>query len=129
MERRTKQGEAILRVLEEEGRPLTVEEILRHGRLHVPSLGVTTVYRSIRAMVRDRVLVGVQYPGQPIRYEVPAPSEHIHFLCNSCRKVHDLPLNQKDLSLPIPSGFVAEGHELIVYGICADCSKRSSKGR
>ncbi len=121
MQRRTKQRSAILRVLREEGRPLTPEEILRQGKKEVPSLGMTTVYRSIRAMLDDGVLVGIQYPGQPTRYEVPAP-EHIHFICNRCRQVYDLPLPQEEATLSLPSGFVAEGHELIVYGRCPDCA-------
>ena len=129
VERQTRQRKAILTVLREQGRPLTVEEILRFGRRHVPRLGMTTVYRSIREMLGEGVLLGVQYPGQPTRYELPAQSDHIHFICNHCRKVHDLPLSQTEISLSLPRGFVAEGQELIVYGTCADCRQERQCAR
>ncbi len=98
-----------------------MDEILNYGRFHVPRLGMTTVYRSVRAMLREGVLLGVQYPGQPTRYEMPAHSDHIHFICNCCGKVHDLPLSQTEISLQLPDGFVAKGQELIVYGFCPEC--------
>jgi Fur family transcriptional regulator, ferric uptake regulator len=100
---------------------LTVDEILQFGRERVPRLGMTTVYRSIREMLREGLLLGIQYPGQPIRYELPAPSDHIHFICHHCKKVYDLPLTQTDLSMQLPDGFRAEGQELIIYGTCAGC--------
>ena len=122
MERQTRQRQAILDVLRKEKRPLTAEEIHRLGKALVPRLGLTTVYRSIKDMLEDRDLVPLRYPGQPTRYEVPAP-EHIHFICNRCRRLYDLPLPQADVTLHLPDGFVAEGQELIIFGTCAECSK------
>ena len=127
MERQTRQRQAIIKVLERERRPLTAEEIHRRAKDLAPRLGITTVYRSIKDMLGDGALVGVRYPGQPTRYEVPAP-EHIHFICNRCRQVHDLPMPQADVNLRLPEGFIAQGQELIVFGICPDCSPEPDAG-
>jgi len=73
-------------------------------------------------MIRSGILLGLQYPGQPVRYEAPSRSEHIHFICNACGKLYDLPSSHKEKSMDLPPGFVVEGEELIVFGRCADCA-------
>ena len=51
MERSTRQRRAIRRVLLETRRPLSPREILELARKQVPSLGLATVYRILRALV------------------------------------------------------------------------------
>jgi len=118
----TKQREAILTVLREAGRPLTREEILRLGRRKIERLGSATVDRTIREMSEQFLLIGLEYPGQPKRYELPADAEHPHFVCRQCERVFDLPVVMKVPEIKAPAGFQVSGGEVVYSGTCPDCA-------
>ena len=118
----TRQKQAILSVLQQEQRPLTRDELLRLGREKVPRLGAATVNRAIRELTERHALIGVDFPGQPTRYELPAPDEHPHFICRVCERVYDLPLPLKLPHARLPEGFCATGGEVIYTGTCPQCS-------
>jgi len=117
----TRQHEAIADVLKEAGRPLTREEILRLGRLKLPKLGSATVDRTIRRMSEAFELIGVEFPGQSRRYELPAEYEHPHFVCRICDRVFDLPIKMQLPRIKAPRGFSITGGEVIYSGTCPDC--------
>lgn len=120
----TKQREAILSVLRKAGRPLTREEILKLGRQKIERLGSATVDRTIREMTEQFHLIGLEYPGQPKRYELPADAEHPHFVCRDCDRVFDLPVVMKLPEINVPAGFKVTGGEVVYTGICPECSKK-----
>ena len=120
----TQQREAILNVLREVGRPLTREEILALGRRKMPRLGSATVNRAIREMTETFQVIGVEFPGQPRRYELPSEREHPHFICRTCERVFDLPVAMQLPPVHAPKGFVVHGGEVIYSGTCPDCSKK-----
>jgi Fur family ferric uptake transcriptional regulator len=120
MIRSTRQRKAILEVLKAEARPLTVSEIHALALLSAPRIGLRTVYRNVRELVGDGKLVGVDYPGQPPRYETVGDKGHKpHFVCGICHKVFELDpgFEAKAGNADIP-GFVVEGTETIYYGRC-----------
>jgi Fur family ferric uptake transcriptional regulator len=117
----TRQREAIDQVLKEAERPPTRDEILREGRKIVARLGPATVDRHIREMAENFQLVGLEYPGQPKRYELPADHEHPHFVCRRCERVFDLPVAMKVPRIQAPPGFEVTGGEVIYSGLCPDC--------
>jgi Fur family ferric uptake transcriptional regulator len=122
-ETQTRQRAAIRRVLEEEQRPLTAQEIHRLAGATLPRLGLATVYRTIRRMVGEFQLVGVDFPGQPPRYELPSRIAHAHFICSACQKVFDLPQIPAQVPIDLPPGFSGQGYELIVFGHCPHCPR------
>lgn len=119
----TRQRDAILEVLHEAGRPVTRDEILKLGREKVERLGSATVDRTIRELTKSFHIIGVEFPGQPKRYELPAKEEHPHFVCRSCNRVFDLPVAMQLPKIDAPRGFKVTGGEVIYSGTCPDCAR------
>lgn len=86
MVRQTRQRTAIEQVLREAGRPLSPAEIYEAACRKQPNLGLRTVYRQIDSLKVAGRLCGVDYPGQPVRYELVGDGHHSHFLCRSCKR-------------------------------------------
>ncbi|WP_105316663.1 zinc uptake transcriptional regulator [Thermus tenuipuniceus] len=121
MERSTRQRRAIREVFLEVGRPLSPQEVLELAKRKVPSLGLATVYRTLKGLVEEGFLTPVALPGEPPRYEPAGRAHHHHFLCRLCGRVYEL--LGCDLALThLPPGFQAEGHEVTVFGRCPECA-------
>ena len=126
--RKTRQGQAIRRVIAESGRPLSPAEIQEAAKHDIPSLGLATVYRVIKRMAEDGEVAAVQLPGEPPRYEDQrvAAEHHHHFHCNDCGRVFDVPGCPDGLDALTPPGFRVNRHELVLYGQCALCRQEST---
>lgn len=122
MERRTRQRDAIWRVLERADRPLGPQEILERAQREVPRLGIATVYRNIKSMVEEERLRVVEVPGGPDRYEVGGKEHHHHFLCRGCDGLFEVESCLGGFEHVTPEGFVLEHHEVTLYGLCGGCS-------
>ena len=121
MERSTRQRAAIISAFEREDRPLSPAEILAGAQAEVPGLGTATVYRTLRALVADGVVVSVELPGEPPRYEPAGAKHHHHFRCRECDRVFEVPGCAKGIAALVPRGFELDGHELVLYGRCRGC--------
>ena len=119
------QKRAIEAVLRDNKRPLTAIEILEQALLQVPSLGIATVYRSLKSLAKDRQVVSVEIPGEPPRYERADKGHHHHFLCRECGEVFELEKCLEGFKKMAPPKFRVEDHEIILYGACADCESKT----
>lgn len=127
MPRRTRQGEILRSILRRSKRPLTPAEIHGKASARMRGIGLATIYRQIRSLAEEGSLVGVDYPGQPTRYEWADGQRKIHFGCRSCDKLFALEENH-DFVEPeapeLPLGFKIGGGEWILYGLCPQCSQK-----
>ncbi|MEX0326101.1 MAG: Fur family transcriptional regulator [Puniceicoccaceae bacterium] len=121
MIRRTRQRLAIEEVFQKENRPLTPPEIHKGAKRILPQIGLRTVYRQLKDMSEEGFIVGVDYPGQPLRYEWVSKGHHAHFICRRCDRVYDLQVEVPDVEIEAPGGFQLTGQETIFYGICPEC--------
>ena len=117
----TRQKRLIQKILNEANRPLSRDEVLAIGRKRMSSLGSATVDRTIRKMRENHNLVGLSFPGQPTRYELPAEKEHPHFICRACDKVFDLDIPMRLPRVTLPDGFNVSGGEVVYSGTCPKC--------
>lgn len=124
MSRQTQQRDAIWKAFESAGRPISPQEVLDLAQSEVPGLGLSTVYRNIRRLEEEQMIVSVHVPGQPDRYETSRAAEHHHhhFHCDTCGKVFDITGCPGGLKQLLPKGFVLKGHEISMHGQCSDCS-------
>lgn len=124
MQRQTRQRKAVVSVLEQAGGPLTPHEIHEAARKLTPSLGIATVYRTLRSLAAAGWALQVGLPGETPRYETAGRSHHHFFQCRQCEKVfevHDCP---SDLQRLVPQGFLLEDHEVFLYGQCSLCRRK-----
>ena len=122
MKRHTKQGEVVLEVIRSAGRPLTPLEIHQCATQEIPRLGIATTYRHLKALAESNQVVGVDYPGQPPRYEWADGQDKVHFACRSCDKLFALDDTTEDIPpAQAPKGFKVQGFEVMLYGICPKC--------
>jgi Fur family ferric uptake transcriptional regulator len=121
MKRKTNQRNAIQDVFKKIDRPLSINEILEEGRCAVETLNQATVYRNLKILIEDGWLKKVSTPGKGALYERSGKEHHHHFQCRSCDRLFELngcAFNEKSAT---PTGFITEGHEVYLYGICSSC--------
>jgi Fur family transcriptional regulator, ferric uptake regulator len=122
MKRTTQQGEIILKVIRSAGRPLTPLEIHQRATRKSPSIGIATTYRHLKNLGENQQVVGVDYPGQPPRYEWADGKDKVHFACRSCKKLFALEdTTEENPPAKVPKGFEVQGFEVMLYGLCPQC--------
>ena len=123
-ERRTKQKEAIKTVLSEQKHPLLPEEIHQLALKSVPSLGIATVYRSIKNLMEDgQGSAPWRFQAKPHATNVPTRAITTISIAGSARKVFDLQKRVEGVKNLAPSGFRVTDHEIILYGLCKRCAR------
>ena len=119
---------AVVDVLADSERPLTIPEILAADS----SLAQSSAYRNltelIAAGVVHRIIAGDEYSHFELAEDLT--SHHHHLVCTSCGRVTDVTLSDEieaalDEALDEVAGargFRAEHHRLDVIGRCASCA-------
>lgn len=127
MQRQTRQREAIQEVLEVADRPLSPREIQLLAASGLPNLNIATVYRTLKELLGEAAIARVELPGESARYERSGKAHHHHFHCRNCDRVFELSGCAFVRSAKIPRGFRMQGHDLVVWGLCAACNARKDK--
>jgi Fur family ferric uptake transcriptional regulator len=119
--RNTRQLRAIDEALNEADRPISIEEIHRAAKAREPGLGVATVYRTVKALVSAGTVVSISLPRQAPRFELSGKGHHHHFQCDRCGRVFEAKACLENLRRLVPRRFQLTGHEIVLYGRCAEC--------
>ena len=125
-QRKTQQRDAILQVIAEASGPLSVPEIHQRALEKLETLGIATVYRTLKLLQEGAQIQPVILPSGESRFESAEHGHHEHFQCRQCSQVFDvhtcpLPLAR---GATLPGGFIIEDHELTFYGTCPDCVQK-----
>jgi Fur family ferric uptake transcriptional regulator len=127
--RNTQQRREIRQIFECNDRPLAADEVLRLAQDQVVSLGMATVYRTIKGLAAEGWLVPVEVPGAPPRYEVHGKAHHHHFRCLKCGKLYELQACFEHLGKMVPPAFRLVNHVVIIDGFCAACERKKKSIR
>ena len=123
--RNTKQKQAVWSVWQAAQGPLGPAEIYQQASQALPTLSLATVYRIVRTLCDEGIVVPVPIPGQPDRYETHkrAAHHHHHFLCDGCKRLFDVPGCGLRIELHNMPGFKVREHSVVLFGNCKECRK------
>ena len=108
---------------------LTAEQIHEEVSKTVPDFNVASVYRTLTLLEELQLAKSVQLGDGKGHWEVAHPDDEFHLVCRVCSRVihHSSDLVQRARDhLSTKHGFVAERVDLVVYGVCADCTDEPS---
>jgi Fur family ferric uptake transcriptional regulator/Fur family peroxide stress response transcriptional regulator len=124
-QRVTSQRLVIHRLLAELDRHVTAEEVMRLAGERLPGMSLPTVYATLDLLAGLGLARRVSVGG-PVLYD-PRTEDHAHLRCRSCGRVQDLDAGidaGPALSAARAAGFVPDGAEVVVQGLCSECAAR-----
>ena len=92
-----------------------------------PNLSLGTVYRNLKLLEEFGMVRKVTNVNNMERYDA-FPADHIHFVCDKCQSVIDLPDLKKDIIRETLGDEVSgriDWVNIIVGGVCHKCSSNS----
>jgi Fur family ferric uptake transcriptional regulator len=122
--RKTRQRAAIRDAFERVSRPLSPQQVLDAAQIEVEGLGIATVYRNIKGLLEEGWLSAVPLPAGVTVYERAGKPHHHHFHCDRCSRVFELTGCISDINRLAGRRFSVRRHEVVLYGLCADCKAR-----
>ena len=123
-QRRTRQRAAvdqILSHLEEFRTAQQIHDVLRHQG---DSVGLTTVYRTLQAMVESGELDALRTDDGETAYRRCSQGHHHHLVCRSCGRTVEVsgPAVERWASAVADEhGFRDVSHDLEIFGTCGAC--------
>lgn len=121
----SKQRQAILNELCSRCDHPTAEQIYFQLKDQYPSLSLATVYRNLRQLEENSMVVRIPCP-EADRFDGKT-KRHYHMTCLRCSEIVDLEIEHAEQidSLPKEFGGKITGHSLMYYGYCEKCRKES----
>ncbi|MGJ8454602.1 Fur family transcriptional regulator [Pseudothermotoga sp. U03pept] len=112
----TPQRVEILRFLQSNRIHPTAQQIYEHVLSKVGSVSFTTVYNTLHTLEEIGYLKKISINETTTIYDVDT-SNHGHFVCRICGNVYDI-----NYRATVNVAGIVERTELIVYGVCTQCS-------
>ena len=131
--RRTAQRDLILEIFLSTEEHLTSEDL--HSLVHKkdPTVGLTTIYRTLKLLTEAGLAREVRFGDNKTYYEHHYNHEHHdHMICTECGKVieflsPDIEALQDQMASNF--GFRPTHHSLRMWGVCSDCEATSHDSR
>ena len=122
MRRKSKQREAILRVLKGTDSHPTADWVYAQVRAEIPNISLGTVYRNLKLLKEEGQILELDLAGTG-RFDGNTRN-HYHFVCERCGRIFDLdePVHkEQDERVAKKMGFKVLNHLLEFRGLCKDC--------
>jgi len=106
----------------------TVEALHLRAMEEMPTISLKTVYSTLSELAELGMIRLVALGTGSVRVD-PNPAPHAHFVCRSCGRIIDHPLDLDDdteSALESDLGFVVEERDVIYRGRCAACRSQET---
>ena len=123
MARKSRQKEAIFKVLKGATSHPTAEWVYERVRREIPNISLGTVYRDLKLLKQEGEILELGLAGTQSRFDGKAEN-HYHFRCLKCNHIFDVdgPVDKElDERLAQKAGFTVFEHRLEFHGLCKDC--------
>ena len=127
----TKQREAILDVFLQVSGHITADEIFQRVREMHPSIGFTTVYRTMKLLCDAGLAIERHFDDGVARYEIEH-EHHDHLVCTRCGTIVEFEcamIERAQEEIGKRYGFRLLRHRHELYGHCPECQKRERAAR
>lgn len=115
---------AVLEILETDGEHLTAAQVHEQLTERLPSLNLSTVYRSLDYLVEHKLISVADIGTGPPVYERLSGTPHHHLVCLDCGYIlkmdHEVVAPFFDV-LKDKKDFVIQTNHLVLYGYCRHC--------
>jgi Fur family ferric uptake transcriptional regulator len=125
MQRLTAQRQAILDLINASSIHWDAEAVARALADSGHSVGIATIYRGLSALAAEGLIESIQLADKK-RYERADKSHHDHMVCTGCGRIEEFAhetIEALQHAAANEKGFVISGHQLVMFGLCADCVK------
>ena len=126
----TIQREVILETLYNSDEHLTPEALHKKIQEQYPDLktGIATIYRTLALLESEEIVTSLSFGAQGKKYELGAKEHHDHMICTECGAITefvDTEIEKRQRRIAEEHGFLMKDHSMQIYGICAECQKKS----
>jgi len=125
----TKPRRLILEELKKSKNHPSADQVWEKVKKKLPRISLATVYRNLELLADNELIVRLDFPNQPRRYDGDT-SDHCHIFCVECGRIDDIFYRyQPRLVSKIceESGYKIIGYRLHILGICPECQKKKAK--
>jgi len=125
MRRRSRQRMAILELLKGVRTHPSADSIYDEVRKKLPQISKGTIYRNLKVLEDEGVIIKLNVDGMVGRYEI-RQDNHYHFICEKCGGIFDLnePIETElNVKFAKKTGFKMTHHRLQFRGLCKDCQR------
>lgn len=124
-ERMTPIRRALLENFCKHHKPQTPQELLSYLEKKGLMANKTTVYRQLEIMVQIGLIQEINFSDRSKRYELSSKDHHHHLVCQNCKKVEDInldnDLNKQEKKIWKKNHFKVLQHSLEFFGLCSKC--------
>ena len=132
MVRKSKQREAIIKVVKGTTSHPTADWVYEQVRKELPNISLGTVYRNLNLLQREGEILELNFGNTLSRFDGNTRN-HYHFRCEGCGRIFDVdePVHKEmEKGVAQKTGFKVFNHRLEFRGLCKDCQARNSlRGR
>lgn len=132
--RYSRQRAAILSFLQSRKDHPTADSIYTYVKKEFPNISLGTVYRNLNQLTEAGKIAKHHFGALGTDHFDYNISPHLHFICNCCNAVIDLPITENlenfssiDVQAAKKFDGIVQGHMLYFYGICKNCLDNGKK--
>ncbi|MGK2965958.1 MAG: Fur family transcriptional regulator [Tepidiformaceae bacterium] len=123
--RMTPQRLLILRIIRHAQGHMTATQVMHVVHETYPSVDVSTVYRTLDALRRLRLVTSTDLGQGDILYEWAREEPHHHLVCTSCRAIQQIGhqhFDRLESALLSERGFRPDFDHFAIFGLCRECA-------